>query len=90
MPRAAHVATILSTIASVAFAAPGDEIYTRAGQIVEADGARLNLYCTGSGSPTVLLDAGHQDWAPAWAVIQPRIASWGGCGTCRASASRQC
>jgi len=59
-----------------ALAAPGDQIYTRPGQIVEADGARLNLYCTGSGSPTVLLDAGHQDWAPAWAVVQPRIAAW--------------
>jgi pimeloyl-ACP methyl ester carboxylesterase len=48
----------------------------RPGQIVEADGARLDLYCTGSGSPTVVLDAGHQDWAPAWAVIQPRLATW--------------
>lgn len=59
-----------------ALAAPGDEIYTRPGQIVEADGARLSLYCTGRGSPTVLLDAGHQDWAPAWAVIQPQVAAW--------------
>jgi pimeloyl-ACP methyl ester carboxylesterase len=57
-------------------AAPGDDIYTRPGRIVEADGARLNLYCSGSGSPTVVLDAGHQDWAPAWAVIQPEVAKW--------------
>src|SRR5438270_2138303 len=76
MRRTARVATILAMIGSAAFGAPGDEIYARPGQIVEADGARLNLYCTGSGSPTVLLDAGHQDWAPAWAVIQPQIASW--------------
>ena len=57
-------------------AAPGDEIYTHAGQIVEAEGARLNLYCTGSGSPAVVFDAGHQDWAPAWAVVQPEVAKW--------------
>ena len=57
--------------------APGDGIYLRPGVRVPAsDGARLNLYCSGSGSPTVLLDAGHQDWAPAWAVVQPQIASW--------------
>jgi pimeloyl-ACP methyl ester carboxylesterase len=66
----------LACVSAPALAAPGDEIYTRPGQLVEANGARLNLYCTGTGSPTVLLDAGHQDWAPAWAVIQPRIASW--------------
>ena len=57
-------------------AAPGDEIYLRAGQIVAADGANLNLYCTGSGSPTVLFDSGHQDWAPAWAVVQPQVSQW--------------
>jgi len=59
-----------------AAAAPGDDIYLRPGQIVEADGARLNLYCAGRGSPTVVLDAGHQDWAPAWATTQPQLASW--------------
>ena len=57
-------------------AAPGDEIYLRPGQLVAADGATLNLYCTGSGSPTVLFDAGHQDWAPAWAVVQPEVSKW--------------
>jgi pimeloyl-ACP methyl ester carboxylesterase len=61
--------------ASVA-AAPGDQIYLQPGQIVAADGAKLNLYCTGAGSPTVLFDAGHQDWAPAWAVAQPEVAKF--------------
>ena len=32
-------------------AAPGDEIYTRPGQIAAAeDGARLNFYCMGSAA----------------------------------------
>jgi len=57
-------------------AAPGDEMYARPGQIVAAHGARLNLYCTGSGQPTVVFDAGHQDWAAAWAVVQPQVAKW--------------
>jgi pimeloyl-ACP methyl ester carboxylesterase len=57
--------------------APGDEVYTRPGQIIAAaDGARLNFYCMGSGSPTVIFDSGWEDWAPAWAVVQPRIAKW--------------
>ena len=76
LPVLASALSIAAGLGSAADAAPGDEIYTRVGRIVEADGARLNMYCSGSGSPTVLLDAGHQDWAPAWAVIQPQIASW--------------
>jgi pimeloyl-ACP methyl ester carboxylesterase len=71
---AAALAIAVAPFASSA--APGDEIYLKAGQLVEADGAHLNLYCTGSGSPTVLFDAGHQDWAPAWAVVQPLVAKW--------------
>lgn len=70
------VASSICLVATAAQAAPGDDIYLRPGQLVEADGAQLNIYCTGSGSPAVLLDAGHQDWAPAWAAIQPQIATW--------------
>lgn len=57
--------------------AADDSIYTRPGQLVPAgDGARLNLYCMGTGSPTVVFDSGWGDWAPAWAIVQPRIAKW--------------
>ena len=60
-----------------AAAAPADALYTRPGQIVPAgDGARLNLYCTGNGSPTVGFESAWEDWAPAWATVQPRIAQW--------------
>ena len=53
-----------------------DSMYTRPGLIVPAAGTRLNLYCIGSGSPTVVFDSGHQDWAPAWSTIQPEVARW--------------
>jgi pimeloyl-ACP methyl ester carboxylesterase len=57
--------------------APGDDVYTRAGRTVAAaDGAQLNVYCFGSGEPTVIFDSGWEDWAPAWAVVQPRVAKW--------------
>lgn len=39
-------------------------------------GFQLNLYCMGSGSPTVVFDSGWEDWAPAWSTVQPRIAKW--------------
>jgi pimeloyl-ACP methyl ester carboxylesterase len=57
--------------------APGDTIYARPGQTLAAsDGAKLNMYCMGSGSPTVIFDSGWEDWAPAWAVVQPRVAKF--------------
>jgi pimeloyl-ACP methyl ester carboxylesterase len=57
-------------------AAPGDEMYTKPGQLVEADGTRLNLYCSGSGSPAVVFDSGWEDWAPVWTIVQPEVARW--------------
>src|SRR5947209_9370615 len=56
---------------------PGDAVYAGPGQLVSAaDGARLNLYCMGSGSPTVIFDSGWGDWAPAWSKVQPQVARW--------------
>ena len=55
---------------------PTDIVYARPGQLVDAGGFRLNLYCMGSGSPTVVFDSGWGDWAPAWSKVQPEIAKW--------------
>jgi len=55
---------------------PGDILYAHPGQLVDIGGFRLNLYCIGSGSPTVVFDSGYEDWAPAWSTVQPRIAKW--------------
>ena len=58
-------------------AAPGDAMYAKPGQMVAtSDGARLNVYCTGSGSPTVVLEAAYADWSPVWAAVQPRVSRW--------------
>ena len=35
--------------------------YPPPGQMVDMGGYRLHLNCTGSGSPTVVIDAGHAD-----------------------------
>jgi len=71
---------IVATCCAGALAAPsnvGDSIYLRPGlQAGGGDGAVLNFHCIGSGSPTVVFDAGHQDWSPAWSVVQPEVAKW--------------
>jgi pimeloyl-ACP methyl ester carboxylesterase len=56
--------------------ADGDQIYARPGRLVAAAGTRLNLYCMGQGSPAVIFDSGWEDWAPVWAIVQPRVAKF--------------
>jgi len=45
------------------------------GQLVDIGGRRLHLECTGSGAPTVVLQAGLGDTAAAWARIAPVVAA---------------
>jgi pimeloyl-ACP methyl ester carboxylesterase len=52
-----------------------DVAYTRPQKLVMIEsGRRLNVYCTGSGSPTVIFDSGLGDGTRAWGLIQPAIA----------------
>jgi pimeloyl-ACP methyl ester carboxylesterase len=45
------------------------------GKKVEFDGAESHLYCTGSGTPTVILESGlDTDGALGWSRVQPKIA----------------
>jgi len=67
---------LLCGMHATANAAPGDEMYAKPGQLVEADGTRLNLYCSGRGSPAVVFDSGWEDWAPVWTIVQPQVAKW--------------
>lgn len=53
-----------------------DPAYTRAQRLVEVEpGRRLNLYCIGKGSPTVVFDSGLTDETGVWALVQPVIAA---------------
>jgi pimeloyl-ACP methyl ester carboxylesterase len=46
------------------------------GDLVEVDGRQGHLYCTGEGSPTVILEAGLDPFgALVWGMVQPDIAS---------------
>jgi pimeloyl-ACP methyl ester carboxylesterase len=49
--------------------------YTRAHELVDiGQGRRLNLFCMGQGTRTVLFDAGGSDWSVVWGLVQPAIA----------------
>ena len=74
MKPLAAAASAFLLLAAVASAAPGDDMYARPGKLVAASGTRLNLYCTGSGSPAVVFDSGWEDWAPVWTIVQPEVA----------------
>lgn len=44
------------------------------GQLIDVGGYKLHLYCTGEGSPTVILDAMGPGWSVYWSQVQPEIA----------------
>lgn len=49
--------------------------YPPPGQLVDVGGYRLHLNCTGTGSPTVVIEAGLGDWSASWSSwVQPEVA----------------
>ncbi|HEX5547945.1 MAG TPA: alpha/beta hydrolase [Ktedonobacterales bacterium] len=49
--------------------------YPAPGQMVDVGGYRLHINCVGTGSPTVVIDAGLGDWSASWSSwVQPDVA----------------
>ena len=48
--------------------------YPPPGQLVDVGGYRLHINCTGTGSPTVVIEAGLGDWSTSWGFVQPEVA----------------
>ena len=46
------------------------------GQLVDAGGFKMHLYCTGEGSRPVILEAGMNDFYVSWAKVQPEISKF--------------
>ncbi|MET0505552.1 MAG: alpha/beta hydrolase, partial [Luteibacter sp.] len=68
---------LVSTI-TIADGVITDSVYTHAVRLVDIGrGQRLNIYCTGKGSPTVVLDAGLGDSTVSWAQVQPVLSKRG-------------
>lgn len=57
-----------------AIAAGGDaKAYPPPGRLVDVGGYRLHIQCVGTGSPTVVLDAGLGDSSLHWSLVQAEI-----------------
>ena len=50
--------------------------YPLSGKRVDIGGLRLHINCTGTGSPTVILEAGPNDSSLIWALVQPLISKF--------------
>src|ERR1700729_3601823 len=74
--RSLGFVVLLVTTTTMAGAVSGDTIYTRPGERISSGSGHLNFYCMGSGSPTVVFDAGFGDWSPSWAAVLPQVARW--------------
>lgn len=48
--------------------------YLHAQRLVDIGGRSMNIYCVGTGSPTVILDSDGDDSTMGWAFVQPSIA----------------
>lgn len=48
--------------------------YPPPGQLVDVGGYRLHIHCTGSGSPTVVVESGWGDMSASWGWVQPEVA----------------
>src|ERR1700734_3140433 len=46
---------------------------TAPGKLYKVSGYKMHLYCTGEGSPTVVLDAGLGNDSLFWANVQPEL-----------------
>jgi len=44
------------------------------GKLVDLDGFRLHLHCTGTGSPAIVLDAALGASSLSWSLVQPELA----------------
>lgn len=48
--------------------------YPPPGQMVDIGGHRLHLYCLGTGTPTVILEAAAPGWSLYWSNVHPQLA----------------
>ena len=50
--------------------------YPPPGQMIDVGGYRLHLYCSGVGSPTVILESGFGGNSLDWSLVQPEVAKF--------------
>ena len=50
--------------------------YPAPGKLMDIGGLRLHINCTGTGSPTVIMEAGPNDSSVIWQLVQPKISGF--------------
>lgn len=84
MPASGAICFVLACIATPSFASEptaGSRVafkeYTHPHQLVEVEpGRHLNIFCTGSGSPTVIFEAGGGDDSSSFRAVQPGLSGF--------------
>src|SRR5687767_9494812 len=75
MPMKAFVTLGAAFLACALGFAQSADIGPAPGRFVDLGNRKLHLNCVGSGSPTVILEAGASSFAIDWSLVQPEIAA---------------
>lgn len=65
---------LAGTVYESAAEASDTQAYPPLGQMVDVGGYHLHINCTGTGSPTVVIDAGWGAWSLEWSQVQAEVA----------------
>ena len=65
---------VTTMLAGVWVAAQQVDIGPPPGRLVDVGGRKLHVNCSGSGSPTVVLEAGGSSFAIDWSLVQSDVA----------------
>jgi pimeloyl-ACP methyl ester carboxylesterase len=68
------ILTLVGAIYQAIATAMAQHNYPPPGRLVEVGGYKLHLYCTGEGSPTVILEAAFPGTVDNWSWVQPEVA----------------
>jgi len=73
-PRAVIIAIVGLVVACRTPQKGLSEGYPPPGRLIDVGGRKLHLYCSGKGTPTVILMAGGDAFSIDWALVQPKVA----------------
>ncbi len=69
------VSFVLASIIAFITPASAEQTYTYPppGKLIDVEGHLMHIYCTGKGSPVVILEAGLSSYSLDWSLIQPEV-----------------
>jgi pimeloyl-ACP methyl ester carboxylesterase len=79
MWRVAKLTPLVVMLFGVAYVNVGELVdswrFPQVGKSIDVGGRTLNLFCSGSGSPTVVFESGFGQPGYSWRLVQPRVAA---------------